>query len=362
MGRAIIIGGGIAGVSTARALARRGVEVVLLEREPQLGQHATGLNAAIFRLAVAEPVNVALALRSRAIGDELVAGGTVWPWGGLYPCEDAAEREAILEASACAGVRPAVASDVPRVLMHRERPGLFSPDDGVIDVHALLQALASDAVRHGARLRRGVTVEQVVTQSGRATGVVVDGEELPADFVIDATGAWSPWLSGAPTLEGIIRPHRRHLFMLDTEAASAFSGVVWDLTDGVYLRPESGGLLVSACDETPLSPGMSPVPIDRELPGVLFDKLSRWAPELSVARVRRYWACLRPLTPDHRFVVGEDPRLAGLVRVGGFGGHGMTAGAAAGELAAALVCGGWPRWASELAPARFSEVRPDACA
>lgn len=362
MSRAVIIGGGIAGVSTARALAGRGFEVLLLEREAQLGQHSSGLNAAIFRLAVAEPVNVALAMRSRDIGEALVPGGTVRALGGLYPCEDPVEREAILEASAQAGVRPSAAADVPEGLTHRHRPGVFSEGDGVIDIHALLHALAADAVRRGARLRLGASVEQVVTRGGRAAGVVVDGEEVTADVIVDATGAWSPWLPGAPSLEGIIRPHRRHLFLLDSDQAKRFAGVVWDLTDGVYLRPESGGLLVSACDETALAPGASAVPVDRELPGVLFDKLSRWAPGLSEARLRRYWACLRPLTPDHRFVVGEDPRLPGLLRVGGFGGHGMTAGAAAGELAAALAGGEWPRWAAELAPARFSNAQVDVSA
>lgn len=354
MSRAVIIGGGIAGVATARALAVRGVEVTLLEREAHLGLHSSGLNAAIFRLAVAEPVNVALALRSREIGAELVPGGTVRSLGGLYPCDDDAERRAILDSASSAGVRDATPANTPVLLAHRTRPAVFSPEDGVIDIHALLHALASDAVRRGARIRLDTAVERVVTQGGRAVGVRLRDEELTADVVIDATGAWSPGLAGAPVFDQGIRPHRRHLFVIDSEHAPSFQGVVWDLTDGVYLRPESGGLLVSACDETSMAAG--PVPVDPELPGVLFDKLSRWAPALAEARVRRYWAGLRPLTPDHCFVVGEAPKLPGLVRVGGFGGHGMTAGPAAGEVAAAIVCGQWPRWARELAPARFSNA------
>ena len=46
----LIVGGGIGGVATAWSLARRGAEgVVLLERERQLGAHATAQNAAILR-------------------------------------------------------------------------------------------------------------------------------------------------------------------------------------------------------------------------------------------------------------------------------------------------------------------------
>ena len=30
---------------------------------------------------------------------------------------------------------------------------------------------------------------------------------------------------------------------------------VWDTNGGLYFRPESGGLLLSCCDETPAAPG-----------------------------------------------------------------------------------------------------------
>lgn len=350
VGRIVIIGGGIAGLATARALARRGREVLLVEAERQLGTQSTGRNAAIFRLAVAEPVNVRLALRSRDIGNELVPGGVVRALGGLYPCDDAHERAAILDAAASAGVRASTPADVPDLLTHRQRPGVFSPYDGVIDVHALVQALATDARAAGATLQLGTPVDALDLEAGRVRGVQLAGDRIAAELVIDATGAWSPDLPGAP-LAGV-RPHRRHLFVIDTPDAARLDRVVWDLTDGVYMRPESGGLLVCPCDETPMH-GSTSIPVDPEIPAELFAKLSDWAPDLARARVRRVWAGLRPLTADHRFVVGPDPRLPGLFRVGGFGGHGMTAGPAAGELAAALICGDVVPEARELDPARF---------
>ena len=64
----VVIGGGVAGLSVASALSRRGRNVVLLEREPRLAQHSSRLSAGMFRLAVEEPVNVRLAVRSRELG------------------------------------------------------------------------------------------------------------------------------------------------------------------------------------------------------------------------------------------------------------------------------------------------------
>ena len=192
-------------------------------------------------------------------------------------------------------------------------------------------------------------MDDLVVEAGRVVGVTV-GEQTYAGEVVDATGAWSPRLASVRWPR--VRPARRHLFVLDSPAVAAFQGVVWDLDVGLYVRPESGGLLASPCDET-LMPASEHVPTSSEAASMLFEKLSRWAPALSQSTIRRVWAGLRPLTSDHRFIVGPDPLVPGLFRLGGFGGHGMTAGIAAGELAARMLSGEAVPEAAELSPARF---------
>lgn len=352
MGRIAIIGAGIAGVATAAALARRGREVLLLERAGSAGAGSSGLNAAIFRLAVAEPVNVELALRSRAIGSRVVRGGSVRDVGALYPSADAVARSAILAASAKAGVRDATADEIPSPLRGRIGAALFSPEDGIIDVHALLHGLLREALAHGAELRLGTPAVGLERAAGRVVGVNLAGRTLSAEVVVDASGAFSPELPGAADSDVGIRPYRRHLFVLESPLAARFSGVAWDLDAGYYVRPESGGLLASPCDETAMS-GCDPVPTSEDAASLLFEKLARACPPLADARVRRFWAGLRPLTADHRFIIGPDPRISGLFRVGGFGGHGMTAGPAAGEVAAAILCGEREPLEGELSPSRF---------
>ena len=64
----LIIGGGIAGAATAWHLAQRGAQgVILLEREPDFGAHATSQNAAILRTFTEKAATTALAHETAAL-------------------------------------------------------------------------------------------------------------------------------------------------------------------------------------------------------------------------------------------------------------------------------------------------------
>jgi glycine/D-amino acid oxidase-like deaminating enzyme len=348
----VVIGGGIAGLSVTWALAKRGRKVLLLEKEPQLGTHSSGVNAGIFRVSVGERINVLLAKRSLELGRVLLGDGFLTPIGGLYPCESAATRAAILDAASDAGVVEAAPSALPPWVNPPGRPTLWSPEDGIIDVPATLAALEGESRKLGAEIRTSAKVSRLMSAGGRISGVELANEAIEASTVIDCMGAWSTSAPGAPGLTSVV-PHRRHIFIIDSVPTVDVKHVVWDLTDGVYVRPCPEGLLACPCDETPQSADAMHE-VDASAPALLRAKLERWAPALSSSRVVRWWSGLRPITPDHRFVVGTDPSLPGLFRLTGFGGHGITAGLAAGDLAAALLDGDEVPEARELSPARFA--------
>jgi sarcosine oxidase subunit beta len=85
----VIIGGGCMGASVAYHLAARGVtDVVLLEREPQLGTQSTGRAAGGFRHQFSHPANIALSKESIALfaNFEEAVGSPIdfWPDGYLF--------------------------------------------------------------------------------------------------------------------------------------------------------------------------------------------------------------------------------------------------------------------------------------
>jgi len=319
-GRVLVIGGGIAGLSAAWHLARRGVDTVVVERELFFCSQASGRNAGIFRTSSDEGEPLPWALRSRELLDAL-APEVLRCVGALYV------RRALAQAESTA---------------HESHVERFVPEDGLLDIHALGQALAREARRHGAVLLRGVDIARIVTRHGIVAGVEsVDGRRIEAAHVVVAAGAWCSQLALRSDLHMPLRQLRRHLVWL-AHSIDPNSPIVWCLDPDreVYFRTESGGVLASPCDEGLVDAGLAASTASDDVIGRLAERLQPWSPTLAQAGVRRAWTCLRTFAPDREFVVGADPGIEGLHWLGGLGGRGMSAALALGELLVASIFDG----------------------
>lgn len=357
----VIVGGGIAGLSALARLAERGVRAVLVEREPWLAGHASGRNAAIWRPLEDDESTATLAAQSDA-WLQLNLGATPIERVGLLL---AARDEAQLERLAACARRDAVPFELQRgATVHERAPvlaggevgaALWLPGAGVLDTHAVLTGLASYARARGGELATTTAVRGIEVSGGRVVRALLDGERsIRCGAAVLAAGAWNAELAAPLGSRVQLEPIRRHLVQLDTKALPRGEPVVWRVgkaSDEVYFRAESGGVLASPCDAVLAPPGMPAT--DPQAAELLAKKLARTAPLLESSRVRRAWACLRTFAPDRELVVGEDPAVAGLHWLGGFGGRGLAvAVAAAGELASGMI-GKPSALAQRLSPARF---------
>jgi len=356
-----VIGAGFAGASTAWWLRRAGVgSVALLEREGTPGARASGRNAGIARVAIADAPTAELAHRSVAFLSSPPVGFTPRPLfepsGGILLAseEGVSGLVDVLDASEKAGVSALPmnrAEILDRVPFLEDSPFLesaLSPSDGLVDIHGLLQAYL-----RGMDLFTSSAVTGWERSGSRIVAAELEGGRLEADHFVLACGAWSAELGAlAGTFDLPLEPRRRHLIhtgRLDwVDPAIPY---VWHLGPDVYFRPESGGLLLSPCDEEIFHSG--DVPADSEAPVWLYERLERAFPKLKDVPAARVWADVRCFVPDARFVIGSDPLLENLAWVCALGGHGMTCSAAAGELAAALILGEEP----PVDPAPFDPAR-----
>jgi D-arginine dehydrogenase len=363
----LVVGGGIAGLSAAAALAGN-MRVVLLEREALLATHASGRNAAIFRPLEMDASTVRLAQRSLAMYSELSETPLLRRTGLLLGAAMRKPAQALLAHAQTQGLAAdwlegeALRARAPSLAGGSIECGVFLSEGGVLDVHALTTALARAARARGAEVRSAEGVATISVERGRAVGAVLSGgERVAANAVVLAAGAWAAALGAACGAPLPLTSLRRHLIQLDVAAPLEVDApVVWRIDDDeLYYRAESGGVLASACDQVAWQAGTPPA--DPAVLETLAHKLARSAPGLAGARVRRFWACLRTFAPDRELVVGADPRIAGLYWFTGLGGRGLGVAPAAAELLATSVreqCDAW----SQLSPARLcaasSSARP----
>lgn len=351
---AVVVGGGIAGVSAAYSLAGRGADVALVEREDSLTAHSTGRSAAQYIETYGGPVNQALTVASRdfLMSDaDGLADGTVLShrpslWVGAEGRLDELERlrRTMLPLS------PALVSLAPsEVLEHCPvlRPdwltgGVLEPDSYDIDVAGLHQAFLRGARSAGAAVERSSAVIGLERVRERWEVQTVNGS-FAAPVVINAAGAWADEVARLAGVDALgLQPLRRTIFTfappddLPEEEVGRWP-LVGDIGGGFYFKPEGPSqLLGSPADETPDVPRdarATELDVARGIDAV------NTATTLGVRAVRSVWAGLRTFAPDRHPVVGLDESAEGFVWCAGQGGTGIQTSPAMGEVVATVVCG-----------------------
>jgi L-2-hydroxyglutarate oxidase len=203
----VVIGGGVVGLATARELARRGQRVVVLDKEPALGAHASGRNSGVLHAGFYYSAD---SLKARTCAD----GSRRWRdflterglplrrCGKLVVARDEAELpvlEALLTRGQANGVRLSLIDAAeaqriePRVKTHRA--ALWSPDTATTDPREALSALAADTMAAGVSVRWGEAFVSRDDAGVRTTeglircARVLSAAGLQADRVAGAWGA-----------------------------------------------------------------------------------------------------------------------------------------------------------------------------
>ena len=207
-----------------------------------------------------------------------------------------------------------------------------------MDVHAIHQGFL-----RGLRARGGrVVTDAEVREVGRADGdwtVVTNGATFRAPVLVNAAGAWCDVLAAMAGVRPIgLVPKRRTAFIFAPPAGLDISGwpLVLDEDEQFYFKPETGKLLGSPADETPVDP-CDAQPDEYDI-AVAADRIQT-ACDLEIRRIERRWAGLRSFVADKAPVVGFDAEAPGFFWLAGQGGYGIQTAPAMGRLCAALATG-----------------------
>jgi len=348
--RVVVIGGGVIGSSIAWRLARVGDAVTVLERG-RIGQEASWAAAGMIAPqaeAQASGPFFELCLRARdafaATVAPLRAESGIDPEydeaGILYVAFDETEAAELRERAkwqiAAGGEVEELSAAEARQLEPQLSAGvvyaLHLPRDRRTDNRELTRAYAAAALAHGAEYREGARVAGVVTSNAKATGVRLHGgEELAADIVVNAAGAWAGDIAGLESDQIHLTPVRGQILCFD--GVRTLRGPAVFSLHG-YLVPRRDGRLLAGST-------MEEVGFDKcvTLEGIakIAQGAVKMVPGLKGVAFREAWAGLRPASRDFLPILGRSPSVANVIYATGHFRSGILLSALTGEIIADLL-------------------------
>src|SRR5712691_6476136 len=258
----VIAGGGVMGCALAYQLARRNVDVILLERET-LGSQSTGKCAGGVRQQFSMEANVRLQRMTVDLFEnfeqETGQPADFRQIGYLFlltlpqQVEDFRRniemwhRVGLTEAR---WVDPSEAARMVPVLNVDDVLGCtFCPTDGIASPDDVTSGYASAARRLGARLKEGVEVAGIDVANGRVQGVRTSDGDMATRLLFNCAGAWSSSIGRMAGLEIPVLPYRRHIAVTGSFLALPRNNpMTVDFQSSLYFHPEGDGVLIGMSD------------------------------------------------------------------------------------------------------------------
>jgi glycine/D-amino acid oxidase-like deaminating enzyme len=359
-----VVGAGIVGAACALACARRGLSVVVLERQ-SVASGTTGAGEGNLLLSDKLPgPELDLGLLSNRLWTELAErlppryGGFEWePKGGLVVARTAAGLAALhrtARAQAAAGVEGHLAgpdrlSELEPLLSPELAGGVEYPQDRQVQPARAAAVLLRAARAEGAQVRTWTPVVGFRTGPGGALAAVLTAAgQVAAGAVVNAAGVWAGELAGLAAAPVPVSPRRG--FVLVTEpvpplvrhkvyAAEYLGDVAGDgaglQASAVVEGTASGPVLIGATRElVGFDPRIEPEAVRRLALGAI-----ELFPVLAGVRAIRVYRGYRPFSPDHLPLIGPDPRAPWLVHAHGHEGAGVGLAPGTGQLVAEILAG-----------------------
>ena len=302
---AVVIGAGVVGLATARALALRGMETLVLESANAIGTGTSSRNSEVIHAGLYYPtgsLKARLCVAGRAqLYDHCERYGVAHRRCGKLIVATSAAQEPQLRAMAAQAAANGVddlqwlgAGEV-RVLepaLHCTQ-ALLSPSTGIVDSHGLMLSLQGGLEAAGGAVALLSPVEAIrCVADGFVLQVAGDAQmELHARVLVNAAGLWAPSL--ASRTEGlpaslVPRAYFAKGSYMSLAGRAPFSRLAYPVPEaaglGVHLTLDLAGQARFGPDVEWISPA-SPADIDYRVDPARGD--------VFYAEIRRYWPDLR---------------------------------------------------------------------
>ena len=346
----IVIGAGVVGLAVARAVARSGREVVVLEKADTIGSETSSRHSEVIHAGIYYPKNSLKAefcvSGKHALYEFCDLHGVSYNRCGkiIVATDDAQipELERLKSNAAANGVAD-LAWMTPAEVREKEPAvfcvgALWSPSTGILDSHGYMLALQGDAEAAGAMM---AFLTPVIGGRVGNDGILIEtGGEAPmslsADLVINCAGLWAQSISAS--IAGVpaetIPPTfycKGNYYTLS--GRPPFSRPIYPVPEkaglGVHVTVDLGGQVRFGPDVEWIEE--IDYDVDPARADSFYEAVRKYYPDLADGAIQPGYAGIRPKIqapgePAKDFVVqgGEDHGVAGLINLYGIESPGMT--------------------------------------
>ncbi|MCA0240696.1 MAG: FAD-dependent oxidoreductase [Proteobacteria bacterium] len=359
----VIVGGGIAGCSTAYHLTKLGITDVLLLEQGRLTSgttwHAAGLVGQMRpNRSMTQMSKYGIELYQTLEAETGLATG--WKACGSVNVARTPERMQVLRKQAALArsfgvevqlISPREAGDrFPPMRTDDLQGAIWIPGDGKANPADLCMSLAKGARQRGAKLLEGVEVTGVLQAHGRAVGVQTAQGTVRCETVVNCAGQWARQFGRLAGVNVPLYPAEHFYIVTDrVEGVHPMLPVMRDPDGHIYYKEEVGGLLMGGFEPLAKPWRVDPIPAtfqfqlldeDWEQFEPLMTNAIHRTPCLETAKVKMLLNGPESFTPDGNFILGEAPELRRYFICAGFNSAGIANSGGAGRLTAEWIAGG----------------------
>jgi sarcosine dehydrogenase len=369
--RAVVIGGGIVGCSTAYHLARLGwTDTLLVERHKLTSgstHHAAGLVGQLRTSAnITQLLGQSVALYQSLEAETGLASGWKMNGGLRLACNEARWIELKRQATSARSfglemhlLSPREAQQLWPIMEISDLVGAaFLPTDGQVNPSDITQSLAKGARQRGVKLFENTTVLGIEVDHSRVKAVLTSQGRVACEVVVNCAGQWARQIG---QLAGVNVPlvSVQHQYLI-TDAISGVTPGLPTLRDPdrrTYFKEDVGGLVMGGyeCNPRPWAVAGFPdnfnfqlLPSDWDHFQPMLNQAMARVPTLSQAGVKELINGPESFTSDGNFIMGPAPEVSGFFVGAGFNAFGIASGGGAGQMLAQWVVDGeepcdlWP--------------------
>ncbi|HTJ40495.1 MAG TPA: FAD-dependent oxidoreductase [Kofleriaceae bacterium] len=326
-----VIGAGIAGVSIAHELVRRGADVIVVDDGPIAGGETARTSAHVSNalddrfhwLESRHGTEAArIAAQSHAAAIDLIEDNAAMIGldcefaridGWLVPASDRDHGE--LERELAAAIRCGVAVEkLDSPFPFHRGAALRFRDQARFQPVAYVRGLAAAIIAQGGQIHCGLHVDAI--EPGRPLGVRLrGGGVIWAKHVVDATNATITSMVRFPIRQA---PYRTYVIAIEIAPGSTLDALLWDTADPYHYVRLAGDRLIVGGEDHRTGHGSDP--------SYHWNALEEWTrqryPETGEVVARWSGQCMEPA--DGLAFIGKNPDLEGVYVVTGDSGNGLT--------------------------------------